>query len=516
MNGSSPLRRPVIVAIALLASLLFAGTALARPHDHAGSPGAPSIGDPLFPGLGNGGYDLRHVTLNLRYPTAEPLQTVQGLAEIEARATQDLSRFNLDFAGDSIGRVSVDGRPAQSSWQGEELVVTPSRTIRDHRRFTVAVPYTASTTPEDPTTLITPWFTTPSGSFTAFQPNFAHTKFPINDHPSDKATYTLRFDVPAGTTAVGNGLPTDRRTSRGRTVTTFEERDPMAAELVSLNAGALSVVNRGKIRGVTYRDVMPSHLVEALEPANALAPAHMAWIERYVGRYPFASYGTLSADSNAGFALENQTLSLYPAWLFTDLPPAVYEPIMVHELAHQWFGDSVAPERWRDVWLNEGHATWYEQLYGADKYPADYDFEGAIRSNYSQGDQWRAEYGPVASPFNAVDILDLFNPNVYQGGATALYALRQVVGDRTFYAIERQWVQRYEDESASTDDFIALASKVAHRNLGPFLRDWLYGSRTPPMPGHPDWTVNAPGAEPAAPEARKAPTAAGLERLAKR
>jgi aminopeptidase N len=490
MHVFSPnVRRGVIVSIAFLATLPAATMAVAAPH-HTGAPGAASIGDPLFPGLGNGGYDVQHVTLNLRYATAAPLQTVQGLAVIQSRATQDLSRFNLDFAGDSVGRVLVDGRPAQSAWQGEELVITPSRTIKDHHKFTATVPYTAHTTPEDPTTLITPWFATPSGSFTAFQPNYAHTKFPINDHPADKATYTLRIDVPAGTTAAGNGLLRDQRTSGGRTISTFEERDPMAAELVSLNAGALTVVNRGKIRGVTYRDVMPTTLVDDLEPANALAPEHVAYIERFVGRYPFASYGTLSADSNAGFALENQTLSLYPAWLFTLVPPAGYGPIMVHELAHQWFGDSVAPERWRDVWLNEGHATWYEQRYGADKYPESYDFEAAIRDFYSHGDEWRARYGPVASPFSADDILDLFNPNVYQGGATALYALEQVVGERTFYAIERRWVQRHEGESASTDDFIALASKVAHRDLGPFLRDWLYGSTTPPMPGHPDWTVD--------------------------
>ena len=130
---------------------------------------------------------------------------------IEARATQNLSRFNLDFAGDSVGRVSSTAAPPvvlAERGAGHH----PARTIRDHQRFTVTVPFTSSTTPEDPTTLITAWFATPSGSFTAFQPNYAHTKFPINDHPSDKSSYTLRFDVPAGTTAVGNGLPTDRRT----------------------------------------------------------------------------------------------------------------------------------------------------------------------------------------------------------------------------------------------------------------------------------------------------------------
>ena len=123
----------------------------------------------------------------------------------------------------------------------------------------------------------------------------------------------------------------------------------------------------------------------------------------------------------------------------------------------------------------------------------------------------------MAAPFSATNVLDLFNPNVYQGGATALYALRQVVGERTFSEIERRWVRVYEGESASTDDFIALASRVSRRNLGPFLRTWLYGSKTPPMPGHPDWTVTAPSAAKKSPAAATAPSgAAELERLAKR
>src|SRR6185295_18003241 len=123
-------RRLVIAAIVVSASLAVTGTAAAEPH-LTGHPGAASIGDPLFPGLGNGGYDVQHTMLNLRYPTGEPLQTVEGLAVIEARATQNLSRFNLDFAGDSVGRVLVDGHPVQSSWQTPELFITPRRTIRD-------------------------------------------------------------------------------------------------------------------------------------------------------------------------------------------------------------------------------------------------------------------------------------------------------------------------------------------------------------------------------------------------
>jgi aminopeptidase N len=171
---------------------------------------------------------------------------------------------------------------------------------------------------------------------------------------------------------------------------------------------------------------------------------------------------------------------------------------MLHELSHMWFGDSVSPYEWSDLWLNEGHASWYEFTYAAEKgflandtagYPDEVgyaDLDSLMRAVYAHGDQWRHDFGPVALP-NAET---LFSLNVYHGGALVLYALRQVVGDATFQRIERGWVQRYRDQSASTADFIALASRIAGRDLTGFLRDWLYGERTPPMPGHPDWTVD--------------------------
>ena len=155
-------------------------------------------------------------------------------------------------------------------------------------------------------------------------------------------------------------------------------------------------------------------------------------------------------------------------------------------------------------------------LYAAEKYPEAYDFEATYRFYYSQGDQWRADFGPPAAPKSADDVLDLFNNNVYYGGATVLYALEQLVGERTFYEIQRRWVQVHRGRSASTEDFIVLASWVAHRDLRPFLSAWLYGATTPPMPGHPEWTVDPAGDPRTAPPAGKAPSAMSLERLAKR
>ena len=255
------------------------------------------------------------------------------------------------------------------------------------------------------------------------------------------------------------------------------------------------------------RDVTPPSITEAMRPHLALGPAQLDWMEARVGRYPFDSYGTLIIRADLGFALETQTLSLFDTSWF-DAPQGLWDPVMVHELSHMWFGDSVAPYSWSDLWLNEGHASWYEFTYAAengfladdtDGYPDSpgvADFEQYMRAAYGHGDQWRHDWGPVALPHADT----LFSFNVYVGGALALYALRQRVGDATFQRIERAWVARYRGRSASTGDFIALASEVAHRDLTGFLRAWLYGERPPPMPGHPDWTSDP--VQTSAPQAR--------------
>jgi aminopeptidase N len=136
------------------------------------------------------------------------------------------------------------------------------------------------------------------------------------------------------------------------------------------------------------------------------------------------------------------------------------------------------------------------------------DLDDLMRAVYAHGDEWRQAYGPVARPLSS-DLDVLFSLNVYHGGALVLYALRQKIGERAFDRLERAWVHLYSGRSGSTEDFIALASQVAHRDLRAFLRAWLYGTTTPPMPGHPDWTANPVPAPAQAfalgPTARRAP-----------
>ncbi|HMG22798.1 MAG TPA: M1 family metallopeptidase, partial [Kofleriaceae bacterium] len=465
-----------------------AADAVAAARFEPPSPGAPGLGDSLYPTLGNGGYQVEHYDLRLRYDTGGALPSLDGTVHVVARATQSLSRFDLDFAGDSVGAVRVDGFPAAFTRDGEELVITPPFPLLRGLPFLVTVEhFTATSAVAAPGVFPPPAFlATPDGTAWVMQPNAAHQVFPSNDHTTDKASFSFRIDVPEGTTAFANGEQTAVHTHNGRSVYRFEQREPMATELAQVAVGAFTVISRGEHAGVALRDVVPTALAADLEPKLASVANHLDFMEQLVGDYPFGSYGSLVARAAGGVGLETQTLSIYDAFFFT-LPAATYEPIMVHEIAHQWFGDSVAPSQWADVWQNEGHATWYEFSFrfGVDS-PS---FTGFMQQVYLFGDVFRQVFGPVASPPSG-DVAVLFNQNVYFGGALVLYALRQQIGDAAFQQLERTWVQTYRGKSASTADFIALASQVSGQDLTAFLTEWLYGTTTPrPMPGHPDWTV---------------------------
>jgi aminopeptidase N len=452
-------------------------------------PGAPGIGDPLFPDLGNGGYDVTHYAIDMTYRA--DTKTVDALTTIQARADQALTRFDLDFDGNTIRSVRFGGAPVAFTREGAELIITPRRALRQGQRFTVTVAYSAD--PAGPHNCLTPppltgtaWFPTPDGFVIAGQPNCTHTVFPSNDHPRDKASFDFRLTVPSGLTAVANGALV-RRVSHGATTTwTYRESAPMATELAQIAIGQYTVLSRRGPGGVLLRDVVPTSEAAVIGAKLQNEAGHVRFMESKVGTYPFGQYGVLAAQLQIGFALETQTLSLFPDFVFADprIPASDYEPVQVHELAHQWFGDNVSPEKWADVWLNEGHATWYEGTYADARGFA--SFEERMRQDYALGDQFRHDFGPVASP--PAD--NLFNINVYEGGALTLYALRQQIGTPAFERLERAWVHKYAGSTAGTPDFIALASKISGHDQTAFLTAWLFGTTTPTMPGHPDWTVD--------------------------
>lgn len=478
----------VCTVTALVLSLLGAGPAgAAGPVD-----GAAGIGDPVFPNLGNGGYDVDAYAIDMAYDAKT--RTITAGVQIDATATAALRRFNLDAAGLDIAQVSVGGVPAAFAQAGEELQVTPGAPLRRGRPFTVGVTYTV-----DPRRVPQPvggFVPTTDGFATAPQPAAAHTVFPCNDHPSDKAAFTIRITAPFATTGVASGsLVSSVPNPDGSTTSTYRSRDPMATELVQISVGRYTVVDHGDYDGARLRDVVPTARVAATYPALSLTRGQLDWISRHLGEFPLEAYGLLVADTDDPKAfdftgLETQTLTLYkPAYLLQTEDKIASH--MMHELAHNWFGNSVTPQDWSDLWLNEGHANWYGLLYRYERGWPDSQgnttFQGRMRHTYAQGDIWRATSGPVAEATAAT----LFDDQRYTGGTLVLYALQQRIGVHAFAEVERRFVERFRNRNASTKDFVDVAVEVSgDPGVRAFLAEWLYGEKTPPMPGHPDWKVD--------------------------
>ncbi|MFK0256098.1 M1 family metallopeptidase [Streptomyces sp. NPDC090445] len=465
---------------ALLAAASLTLTAAALPP-----PTPLGIGDTLFPQLGNPGYDVLAYDLSLTYrDNTTPLDAV---TRIDARAKEPLDRINLDFTHGTVASAQVNGAPARFENAGEDLVLTPASPVVPGAPLHITIKHTS-----DPRGIADGgWVPTEDGLAMANQADAAHRVFPCNDHPADKAYFTFRITTPAGLTAVANGLPgaLPARTATGATTWTYRTLHPMATELAQVSIGDSAVVERTGPHGLPLRDVVPAADRERLEPWLKKTPGHIEWMEQRVGRYPFETYGVLIAKAKTGFELETQTLSLFESGIFSGegYPEWYVEAVMVHELAHQWFGNSVTPRTWSDLWLNEGHATWYEALY-ADGLGT-YSLERRMREAYQRSDQWRAAGGPPAAPKPAApgEKIGLFRPVVYDGAALILYALRQEIGAAAFDRLERRWVTEHRDSVAGTQDFVRMASDVAGRDLKPFLEPWLYGKTTPAMPGHPEW-----------------------------
>ncbi|MFK0293987.1 M1 family metallopeptidase [Streptomyces sp. NPDC090442] len=486
VSGRARPHRGRIPRRAAALGLAIAATLAAAPPP----PEPEGIGDRLFPTLGNPGYHVTSYDISMDY-SGHNDRPLKAVTVINARAAATLDRVSLDFAAGSVSSVLVNGLPARYEQAGEHLVLTPTAHVSPGQQLRVVVHHTS-----DPRSKGNGgWIRTKDGLAMANQADAAHRVFPCNDHPSDKAYFTFHITVPHGLTAVANGLPVGEGTRGARRTWSYRTSHPMATELAQVSIGRSVVLSHRGPHGLPLRDVVASTDRGRLARWLAKTPEQMAWMERKVGPFPFETYGVLIANASTGFELETQTLSLFEKRLFgiAQLPDWYVESVMVHELSHQWFGDSVSPRRWSDVWLNEAHATWYEALYAQEKGGTRASMEARMRHAYQMSDGWRAEAGPPALPKvpDQGRKIGIFRPMIYDGSALVLYALRDKMGQAGFDRLEREWVAKHRDGVAGTADFINLASEVYGHNLSGFFWDWLYGAKTPPMPGHPDWKPQA-------------------------
>ncbi|MFC7647469.1 M1 family metallopeptidase [Streptosporangium lutulentum] len=410
---------------------------------------------------------MKHYDVAFSYDPAT--KRMDATTTITATATQDLDRFNLDFRGPKITDLNVDRHRASFRRDGQELVVTPRLKLKNRKSFTVVVKY-AGTPPviTDPDGSIEGWVPTDDGAFVPGEPQGTPAWIPSNDHPTDKATFTFHATVPEGVTAVGNGQLLSQKTRKGRTTFVWDSTEPMATYLATVTIGKFKVATSKTPGGIPVYTAVDPALATQSAAVVARIPDIIGYFTSLFGPYPFASAGAIvDRAPNVGYALESQTKPIFSS------APSL--STMAHEIAHQWYGDSVSPKRWSDIWLNEGFATYAQWLW------TEHNGGATAQQTFDSSDNYGRD---AAAPFWQTvtadpGTADLFGDVPYNRGAMTLHALRGKIGDTAFFKLVKDWAAKHKYGNVSTADFIHQASSVSGKNLKTFFDVWLYRKGKP-------------------------------------
>ena len=440
-----------------------------------------SLPDPYTPGHGSDAYRVRHYDLELEVRLAS--NRLSGRARIRALAAERLEAFTLSLAGLRAVKVQVDGvRPAKVVQRGDELRITPAAAVAKGKDFHVEVRYEGSPAPADGQWGAVGWEELADGVLVAGQPVGASTWFPCNDHPSQKATFRISTTADAGYRVVSNGLLVGHRRKASRETWVYEVHEPMAPYLATVLIGRYQLLELGRVRyrggppvGV-FAAVPPGLRQEALEGLRDQTDMVELFSELF-GPYAFVDYTVVVTEDELEIPLEAQTLSIVGSNHITRSWES--QRLLAHELAHQWFGNSVTVRRWEDIWLHEGFACYAEWLW------SEHAGLGTVDSRAAAA--WRLVAGQrsdlaVGAPGPEL----MFDDRVYKRGALALHAVRRAIGDDRFFRALRALGEEHRHGNATTSDVVELLGRVGAGARGfdaeAVLRPWLAAGPLPPLP----------------------------------
>ncbi|WP_106965037.1 M1 family metallopeptidase [Amycolatopsis orientalis] len=449
----------------------------------AAAPGAETSGDGYLPEHGNGGYRVRHYDLDLDYRIGP--NRLSATAVLTCEATQALSRLTLDFGEFRVSRVLVEGKPAKYTRRGRKLQVKPARSMPAGTEFQVEVRYAGNPRPIASRWGDIGWDELTDGALVASQPVGAPSWFPCNDHPADKATYRLAVATSSPYLVAATGNLVSRYQSASTTKWVFERPEPTSTYLMSVQIGRYEDLELSegawvpeiavdRPGGIVQRAAVPPRLRRAFARDFGRQDRMMDALEEWFGPYPFGEYVVVVTDDDLDDPIEAQGMAIFGANHVDG--KRTHERLVVHELAHQWFGNSLTVADWQHIWLNEGFATYTEWLWS--ERTGGESTEALARAWYA-----RVRAKPADVAIGDPGVARMFDERVYKRGGLTLHALRGEMGDPAFFALVKAWAVENRHGVVTTEGFVSLAESYAGRTLAGFFGAWLDRVELPGLPG---------------------------------